>query len=413
MAGSPILAGMRIRAKSDGSRATLFGSQASHSPKTATPHGCGVHNAVFAEVAKGEDKETTMGIHVSAQSIERLLMGRLGAVEFADREKHLLQCYQRLHAIRSKDLALPGTTRRTAWKVRRNGLRKSPFQGAYHVVQADLPHASVQNIGILLRAENDRLLALWRRDFDEFAGVHTHLLKQLSSDFPDKARELGTQKCLEWLKAASSRVVRVCRRRRILIEYAAVSTLNALYARNIRPCVLPFRTHLPQYSLEAAADKFGRQMAVEPEGWVEVRTDIPLNGEMFAAHVEGHSMEPLIPDASLCVFQHCITDPWDGKVQLVEQYGESGGSRHTVKLCHLSTNVDPTQRGDKGWRHQRVTLDSINPNYESWDVAANGKIRALGEFLFVVGPAVKLKGNPAPVHPDSVPVRPGSSENGC
>jgi hypothetical protein len=115
---------------------------------------------------------------------------------------------------------------------------------------------------------------------------------------------------------------------------------------------------------------------------------------MFVAHVEGRSMEPLIPDGSLCVFEHGVTEPWDGKVQLVEQYGELGGSRYTVKFCHLSRNVDPTQPGDVGWLHQRVTLDSINPAYESWDVAADGKIRALGEFLFVVGPTVKPGGKP-------------------
>jgi hypothetical protein len=349
-----------------------------------------------------------MSIHVSDESIERFLIGGLDAVKFVDFEKHLLQCDKCLSAVRGKDLAL-NNTGSSGRQGPPRGPRNSPFEGAYHVVRAALARDNVQDIGILLRAEDDRLLALWRRDFEEFAGAHTQLLKQLTSDFTDKAHQLGTQKCLKWLSSASARVVRMRRRRQVLIEYAAAYTLNTLYAKHIRPLVLPFSTHLPQYSLEAAAGKFGRQMAVEPEGWVEVRTEIPLNGNMFVAHVQGRSMEPLIPDASLCVFQHGVTNPWDGKVQLVEQYGELGGSRYTVKLCHVSRTVDPTQPGARGWLHERVTLDSINPAYDSWDVAADGKIRALGEFLFVVGPTVK----PGRGHADSVLGRPHSLENEC
>jgi hypothetical protein len=63
------------------------------------------------------------------------------------------------------------------------------------------------------------------------------------------------------------------------------------------------RTHLPQYSLEAAAGRFGEQMSVDPEGWVEVRANIPLSDEMFVIHVTGYSMEPLIPNDSLCALR--------------------------------------------------------------------------------------------------------------
>lgn len=333
-----------------------------------------------------------MSIHVSDGSVELFLCRSMGTVELAGFEQHLLECDRCLNAVRARDRALDAT-RRSARPGPAQGLRNSPFEGAYHIVRAALAHDNVQDIGVLLRAEDDRLLALWRRDFDQFPGAHTRLLQQLTSELTDKARELGTRKCLNWLRSASARMLRMRPRRQVVIERAAAYTLNALYAEHIRPLVLPFRTHLPQYSLEAAAGRFGRQIAVEPEGWVEVRTDLPLQGDMFVAHVEGRSMEPLIPDGSLCVFQHGLRDPWNGKVQLVEQYGESGGSRYTVKLCRISRNADPTQPGDKSWLHQRVTLDSINPAYESWDVAADSRIRPLGEFLFVVGQTLKPGGD--------------------
>ena len=145
------------------------------------------------------------------------------------------------------------------------------------------------------------------------------------------------------------------------------------------------RKLLPQYSLEAAAGKFGRQMAIEPEGWVEVQTDIPLTEDMFVLHVEGHSMEPRIFDGSLCAFTTKMGPICDGKVLLIEQYGESGGSRYAVKLCRISESADPKQTDDLNSIHPHVILESINPDYKP--LKNTGNIRAVAEFLFVVDPA--------------------------
>ena len=42
--------------------------------------------------------------------------------------------------------------------------------------------------------------------------------------------------------------------------------------------VIPFVTHVPLYSLRAAATKFGEDMEVEQEGWVERRRDASSTG---------------------------------------------------------------------------------------------------------------------------------------
>jgi len=34
--------------------------------------------------------------------------------------------------------------------------------------------------------------------------------------------------------------------------------------------------------------------------------------------------------------------------------------------------------------HERMTLESDNPNYRSWDEACAQKVRVVGEFLFIV-----------------------------
>ena len=253
------------------------------------------------------------------------------------------------------------------------------------MVQAALPNTNLHNIGVLLiDVGSNQLYCRFRRAFEEFAGDEADWFKDLPDDISQSADELGAEKCVEWLESTLSNAVRVSPRKRVLIEDYAATTVNRLYAKLIRLKVLPFRTHLPQYTLEAAAGRFGKQMVVEPQGWVEVRTDMQLTDDMFVAHVYGHSMEPNIPDVCLCAFRSKIVDSEEGKVLLIEQCNESGGGRCTIKVVHVSRAVDPNQEGDQAWLHQRMTLESINRDYRSWDVASAEKIRILGEFLFVV-----------------------------
>lgn len=163
---------------------------------------------------------------------------------------------------------------------------------------------------------------------------------------------------------------------------AVISGIRMAFGRTK---VLPFRTHLPQYSLEAAAGKFGKQMVVDPEGWVEVpSSQTALTEDMFVIHVAGLSMEPNIPDGSLCAFRGNVVAPYDGKVVLMEQYGEVGGNRYTIKRYRVSKNPDPNREGDVAWLHERITLESINPDFTSWDVGSAGKVNVIGEFIFAI-----------------------------
>jgi hypothetical protein len=149
--------------------------------------------------------------------------------------------------------------------------------------------------------------------------------------------------------------------------------------------VRPFGTHLPLYSLEAAAGKFGKQqLAIAPEGWVQVPAfrNIRLTEDMFVIHIKGFSMEPDILDGSICAFQANVAPPYDGKTVLLEQYGEAGGDRYTVKLYRKSKDVESPSVGDASWLHERITLESRNPDFDSWDVASDGKVHVVGEFLF-------------------------------
>ena len=164
---------------------------------------------------------------------------------------------------------------------------------------------------------------------------------------------------------------------------AVVAAIQLAYRQ---PDVQRFVTHLPLYDLQAAAGQFGKQqITVEPEGWVEARqSQLPLTTDMFVVHVKGFSMEPLIRSGNLCAFKANVVGPYEGKLLLMEEYGQAGGNRHTVKLYHKSKNADPCKEGDDEWLHERITLESINPEFESWDVASSEKVNVIGEFLFVV-----------------------------
>jgi Peptidase S24-like len=152
------------------------------------------------------------------------------------------------------------------------------------------------------------------------------------------------------------------------------------------PRVLQFETLLPLYALEVAAGKFGKQQKVaDPEGWIQVPPKhLPVTRYMFLTHIKGCSMEPAIPDGSLCAFTSKISAPFDGKVLLMEEYGEAGGSRYAVKRYRASNNPDPNTRGDRAWLHERITLESLNSSYPPWDIASARKVDVIGEFVFTM-----------------------------
>ena len=108
--------------------------------------------------------------------------------------------------------------------------------------------------------------------------------------------------------------------------------VERLYQKHVRPKVLPFRTHLPMYSARVAAGRFLEDNEVDAEDWLETPPGLRLDEGMFVVRITGRSMEPKIPDGSLCVFRAGVTGSRSGKLLLVERrdVSESGG-RYTVK----------------------------------------------------------------------------------
>ncbi len=124
-----------------------------------------------------------------------------------------------------------------------------------------------------------------------------------------------------------------------------------------------YQEYLPVYSLKAAAGKFGDGMNVQEEGWIKADIGRKLSNRMFVVKVIGHSMEPLIPDDSYCIFSQYAGGSRHGKVVLVQHRRiadmETGGS-YTVKKYSSEKQFEK----DGTWKHEKIILDPINNKFD-------------------------------------------------
>ena len=145
-----------------------------------------------------------------------------------------------------------------------------------------------------------------------------------------------------------------------------------------------FRTHLPVYTLKAAAGYFGDGQEVDPEGWIEVSGR--LSRDMFVAHIEGCSMEPRIPDGSLAIFRANPAGSRNGKIVLASFRGLSDpetAASYTVKVYSSKKAVGP----DGSWAHTKIALSPTNTGFEAIEVDPKQaeSFRIIAEFVRVVG----------------------------
>jgi SOS-response transcriptional repressor LexA len=249
--------------------------------------------------------------------------------------------------------------------------------GRYSIVQAELPNHGLVNLGVLLQdPQSDALHLRFRRDLDSLVEEDLEVLEGLSDDLSRKASELGADRLFEYLESTLSASIRVTDREQILVG-DFTRALNRLYRKHVPSKVLEFRTHLPRYSLQVAAGKFLENDEVTEQGWIEAPRDLRLAPDMFVAQIAGHSMEPLIPDGSLCVFRAGVTGSRAGRLVLAEDREANAFAVKRYRSDKVAT--------EEGWRHGRIRLESLNPGYPSWDLDPDEeKYRILGEFVQVL-----------------------------
>ena len=240
-------------------------------------------------------------------------------------------------------------------------------EATYVLLEASLPGRPARTIGVMLiDPAADRAWVRCKPDFSDCADPEdAEVLEALEQDLRGRIAESGAEASLAALEDSLSNAVRVSERQTLMVD-AFTRHLDLLYREHVEPAaVQPFRTHLPLYSLRAAAGRLGEEMESVEEDWVRAPEDIKLTPDLFVAHVVGRSMEPRIPDGSLNLFRLNPVGSRQNKILLIQRFGAlDDTARYTVKK-YTSSKVYTA--GDE-WRHECIRLEPLNPEFEAWDV---------------------------------------------
>jgi hypothetical protein len=231
--------------------------------------------------------------------------------------------------------------------------------------------------------ETDRLsLRLHESSFfGDLQEQEIDIIDLLPADLAKKAGESGAAALLSSFEDSLTGFLRIGDR--TAIEYAGhpQRTADRLFDEYVDGEIRPYISHLPLYGLRAAATKFGEGMDSPLEEWVRVPRGLQLRDNMFVAQVVGRSMEPLIPDGSLCIFRGGVTGSRAGKRLLIEKFGENDFSaRYTVKRYTSRKLFDAD--GDFV-EHEEIRLEPLNPEFEAFNLGPD-EFRAIAEFVQVL-----------------------------
>ena len=258
----------------------------------------------------------------------------------------------------------------------------APKKAEYSLLQSELPGRGVDTIGVLLfDPSTDTLHIRLRRDWESLASPEdAEVLSELEDDLVSQARDQGGSAVLQFLENVASQSIRITDREAVTVRNFD-KKLSELYREHVGSQVLSFRTHLPRYSLAVAAGPFlTNPEDIQAEEWIETPPDLKLDESMFVAEIRGRSMEPRIPDGSLCVFRRGVVGSRNGRLVLVRNSELADDNQYTVKRYRSEKAVT-----EEGFVQTRIRLESLNPAYPSWDLdEEEGKYQILAEFVRVL-----------------------------
>ncbi len=249
-------------------------------------------------------------------------------------------------------------------------------------VQYRVLQALGENCGVIVAGpETGECAFRFRTDFPSFADEEAEVLSALTAQLPELQREMGAEAFLRWVDETLSNTLRVSEP----ADSLAIDldrTAQALYRKHVASSVRPYETHLPLIPIELAAGGFGADKAKGVEQWVEAR--VPgrrrLTEDLFLVRVSGHSMEPDIPDGSLCVFRSYYGGSRRNGIFIVQRMATlDEGGEFTLKRYSSSKEV----RGED-WRHARITMRPENPDYQTWDLSEDERYVTIAEFICVL-----------------------------
>src|ERR1051326_8615704 len=233
----------------------------------------------------------------------------------------------------------------------------------FSVLSMAFPGQSPVGIGVFLFDTSDNELHVkLRNDWDTLSLQEDDLeyLAALEDDFHLRIREVGPEKFLVSLEDSLSGVLRISEREAVAVTDPS-RALQRLFLAHVDARIRRYVTHLPLYSLRAAATKFGEDAEVDVLDWVRAPEELQLTEGMFVAQVVGRSMEPLIPDGSYCIFRAPVVGSRQGKRLLVQEIEGAGSSgAFTVKrYTSRKRQVPQEQGGESEWQHEHFTFRDV------------------------------------------------------
>jgi len=123
---------------------------------------------------------------------------------------------------------------------------------------------------------------------------------------------------------------------------------------NARILEFPNDRTVPFYGLKIAAGSFSQQQQVETIKYIEIEQNISINDNYFACRVIGESMNKIIPNGSICLFEKYSGGSRNGKIVLVEMLNYTDadfGTNFTIKEYTSKKTIS-----EDGWKHEEITL---------------------------------------------------------
>jgi DUF2075 family protein len=154
----------------------------------------------------------------------------------------------------------------------------------------------------------------------------------------------------------------------------------------------PTERTIPYYDLKIAAGSFSSLQQVESTKYIELTEDFDLGKDYFACKVIGESMNKIIPNNSVCLFERYIGGSRNGKIVLVEMtdFNDSDtGSNYTVKEYTSKKTVS-----EEGWKHEEITLLPRSSNYYPPIILRDEgtiNLKVVGVFIKVIGNDINYK----------------------
>ena len=255
-------------------------------------------------------------------------------------------------------------------------------QAVWSLLEVARPGSRPVPFGILLADESGDSAEMRFRDlscFDELDEDEIEILEFLPGDLKAKVRETNGLDLIEGLEGSLSHFIRISDRTSVAYSGDPQATVNRLFEEHVDSTVRRYLTHLPLYSLRAAATKFGEYMDAAEEGWVLAPENLHLREGMFVARVVGRSMEPRVPDGSLCVFRAPVIGSRQGRLLLIGMQDVDDRSwRYTVKkYARAGKLLEGAEREEK------IRLEPLNPEFEAFDLTSD-QFTVVAEFVQVL-----------------------------